>query len=529
MYRAIIIMMACWLFSAAMLAEDSVPVVEVKADRMMIYPQQMELTGEETLLDLLQMVPDLLIGGYEDLIDAYNLRIDNVPINGDVRLVLSQMKAKDIAKLQVCTNTGVAKGTIGMGSVLDINMVMPDTVKGFVEGQGGFGKEQEGNGTVNVLYGSARTDLYANASYRYQAGHKEYVSLHMTNRFDERNKLLTYLTQQYLAMPDGHSQKIMGRARYFHTFNEAGTELMVLGGYQYSADPLYANRLPMFVLELNTPLPVKGLTLMGGVEGDYLMTRQKGTDRSWDVFNHDIYLQLTYSLPHWRFTAGHRVMMYNYHLVDSGMTQRYFDVRNNTSAAIVYVPTCRHQILLGYYRKYYNPAYLVLFADAITIRQEERVKAQGLLDERDINQLKVAYAYSRQRLTLQPEASFYIVEGEENFGEIGVSAYWKTKWLALTGGANLHMAKSKVFASVRCAPTAYLPRQWQIGLQMVYFTPQSPIREVYGTPVYGCLTVNKQIKNFLNVGVEWHDMFDSFCREAKQNRHAATVKIQYRF
>ena len=184
---------------------------------------------------------------------------------------------------------------------------------------------------------------------------------------------------------------------------------------------------------------------------------------------------------------------------------------------------------MGYYRKYYNPAYLVLFSDAITIRQEEWVKAQGLLDERDINQLKVAYAYSRQRLTLQPEASFYIVEGEENFGEIGVSAYWKTKWLALTGGANLHMAKSKVFASVRCAPTAYLPRQWQIGLQMVYFTPQSPIREVYGTPVYGCLTVNKQIKNFLNVGVEWHDMFDSFCREAKQNRHAATVKIQYRF
>lgn len=324
------------------------------------------------------------------------------------------MKAKDIAKIQVCTNTGVAKGTIGTGKVLDINMAMPaDTVKGFVEAQGGFGKTMEGNGTVNVLYGSARTDLYANASYRYQQGHKEYVSLHMTNRFDNRNKLLTYLTQQYIAMPEGHSQKIMGRARYFHTFNDKGTELLVLGGYHLRAQPM-------------------------------------------------------------------------------------------------------DQIKLGYYRKYYNPAL-------------EWENPKGLLHERDINQIKLAYAYSTRRLTIQPEASFYIVEGEENFGELAASAYWKTKWITLTGGANLHVAKSIVFASVRCAPTAYLPRQWQIGLQVVYFTPNSPVRVLYGTPVYGCLSVNKQIGTFLNLAVEWHDMFDSFCPDAKVNRHAANIKVQYRF
>jgi hypothetical protein len=502
-----------------MLAEDSLPIVEMKADRTMIYPQRMELTGEESLMDVLQIMPELMIAGYEDLITDYNLRIDNVPINGDVRLVLTQMKAKDIAKIQVCTNTGVAKGTIGMGHVLDLTMAMPaDTVKGFVEGQGGFGKKQEGNGTVNVLYGSKQTDVYANASYRYQKGHKEYVTLHMTNRFDERNKLLTYLTQQYLALPAGHSQKIMGRARYFHTLNEVGTELLVLGGYQYSTDPGTVNQLPMFVLELNTPLPVKGLDLMAGVEGDYQMTRQKGVDRSWSVFNHDIYMQLTYALPHWRFTAGHRVMFYNYRLTDSTSVQKRFDVRNNTDACIIYVPDNRHQIQLGYYRKFYNPSYPV-----------ELPLADTLLYERHINQLKVAYVYSTQKLTIQPEASYYIVEGAENFGEIGASAYWKTQWVTLTGGANVHVAKSKVFASLRCAPTAYLPRHWQIGLQVIYFTPESPVRELYGTPVYSCLSVNKQIGSFLNIGAEWHDMFDSFCSAAEVNRHAANIKVQYRF
>ena len=111
----------------------------------MIYSQRMELTGEESLLDILQMVPELMIAGYEDVITDYNLRIDNCPMNGDVRLILSQMKAKDIAKIQVCDNTGVAKGTVGLGNVLDINMLMPDSVKGFVEGQGDFGKDIEGS------------------------------------------------------------------------------------------------------------------------------------------------------------------------------------------------------------------------------------------------------------------------------------------------------------------------------------------------------------------------------------------------
>ena len=533
MHRSLIIFIVCWLSAVAAgsvaSAQDSLPIIEVKADRTMIYPQRMDLAGEESLMDVLQMMPDLMIRGYEDLIGAYNLRIDNVPVNSDVRLILSQTKAKDIAKIQVCTNTGVAKGTIGTNRVLDINLVMPDTVKGFVEGQGGFGKQLEGNGTVNVLYGSRRTDLYANASYRYQQGHKEYVTLHMTNRFDERNRLLTYLTQQYLALPDGHTQKIMGRARYFHTFNDKGTELLVLGGYQYAGNSVYSDQLPMFVLELNTPL-TKGLTLLAGVEGDYLITREKAADRAWHVFNHDIYLQFTYSLPKWRFTVGSRVMLYNYQLTDSAATQRYFDVRDNTSAIVTCMPNNRHQIQLGYYRKYYNPTYLSLFMDPITINNEQWAKAKGLLEEKAINQIKASYAYSRQRLTVQTEAGYHFIEGEENSGELNASAYWKTQWVTLTGGANLYIARSKVFASLRVAPTAYLPRNWQIGLQLVYYTPKSPVREAYGTPVYGCLSVSKQIGSFLNVGVDWHDMFDTFCsNQAKVNRHAATVKVQYRF
>jgi len=521
--------MALWLLSASVLADDTLPVIEVKADRTMIYPQRMELTGEESLMDVLQMMPDLMISGFEDVIDDYNLRIDNCPVNGDTRLILTQMKAKDIAKIQVCGNTGVAKGIVGRANVLDINMLMPESVKGFAEAQGGFGTGLDGNGTVNVLYGSRRTDLYANASYRYQNRHKEYLSLHMTNRFDDKNRLLTYLTQQYVELPEAPTHKVMGRARYFYTFNDIGTELLVLGGYQYATDSVCANQLPMFVVELNTPLPAKGLSLLAGVEGDYLISRQKETDRRWDVFNHDIYLQLTYSLPRWRFTAGSRVMFYNYRLTDAVITQKHMDVRNNTSVSVICVPNSRHQVQLGYFRKFYNPAYQALFMEPATILNEEWAKVKGMLDERDINQIKASYAYSRRKLTVQAEASYFIIEGEENYAELDASVYWKIRRLTLTGGADLYFAKKGVSASLRLVPTVYLPSDWQIGLQLVYFTPKSPVRELYGTPVYGCLSVNKQIARRWNLAVEWHDMFDALCSTAKLNRHAVNAKVQYRF
>ena len=222
-------------------------------------------------------------------------------------------------------------------------------------------------------------------------------------------------------------------------------------------------------------------------------------------------------------------MFYNYKLMDREISQKHSDVRDNANACIIYVPNNRNQIQLGYYHKYYNPSYLALFMNANTLIDEEWARVKGQLEEWIIHQMKLAYAYSKQQLTVQTEVSYHAVDGAENFGELGVSAYWKTKGLTLTGGSNLYTAKSGTYASFRFAPTAYLPYDWQIGMQVVYYTKKSPIREVYGTPVNGCLSVNKQLGKRWNLSVDWHDMFDAICSDVKVNRHAANLKLQYRF
>ena len=57
MHRHFMILTCSLLLSVAASAESEQPVIEIKADRTFIYPQQMELSGEESLMDVLLMVP----------------------------------------------------------------------------------------------------------------------------------------------------------------------------------------------------------------------------------------------------------------------------------------------------------------------------------------------------------------------------------------------------------------------------------------------------------------------------------------
>ena len=100
--------------------------------------------------------------------------------------------------------------------------------------------------------------------------------------------------------------------------------------------------------------------------------------------------------------------------------------------------------------------------------------------------------------------------------------------MTLAGGSNLYVAKSGTYASLRFAPTVYLPHEWQIGLQVIYYSKHTPIREVNGTPAYGCLSVNKLFGKRWYLGIDWHDVFEAFCSDVLINRHAANIKLQYR-
>lgn len=147
--KIIAILLWVWLALLPILswANDDKHAIEIRADRTIIYPQRLELHGEETLLDILEIYPDLMVAGFDDLLngedhfDGYQLRMDNVVLSGDTRLLLTQIKADLISKVQICDNAGVAKGRTGDGRVIDVNLLKAEEgAKGFMSLQGSTDK-----------------------------------------------------------------------------------------------------------------------------------------------------------------------------------------------------------------------------------------------------------------------------------------------------------------------------------------------------------------------------------------------------
>lgn len=63
--------------SQAVLA-DNTGFIEVRADHVVLYPQRMELRDEETLKDVLEMYPELLVGGYSDVLMLTEEKVEQV-------------------------------------------------------------------------------------------------------------------------------------------------------------------------------------------------------------------------------------------------------------------------------------------------------------------------------------------------------------------------------------------------------------------------------------------------------------------
>lgn len=521
-------------------ADGKQPVAEMKADRTIIYPQRMELTGEETLLDILMMFPDLMQKGFDDMVGGYNLRIDNVAMNGDVRLLCTQIKAQLISKVQICDNPAVAKGTVGNGRVIDVNM------QRMQEGIHGFAGNQTDTkcltaSTAEVRYGSKNTDIYSKASYTYSDDNtvkknNQYLTFHMTNWFSPKDRLLTYFTQQYLhAKPTEATTlkkvntKYLGRARYFHNFNDRGTELLLLASYQYSNNPV-TSLLPdnvvstsqkalMGMVELNTPIFTPDLSLMLGWEGDwayntYKLQQETTNNNDYLMSNNDIYVQLNYKLGIWHFTLGDRIMFYHYGA--DGFTHN--DIRNNLQGCAILVPNSKNQIQLAYHHKFSNPEFFI----NNPMTEGEWMIRKGNLKAAYIDEGKLGYTFTKKDLTLTSSVAYLAIQSADNMLRCNVSLYWKKEIFALNAGANYYNAegKSNDFATFMLAPKLMLPCKLQIMAKGIFYTDKSAsMRDQY---VYGELQANKQMDKHWDIQLMWHNIFYS-------TFSAAMAGVQYRF
>ena len=541
-----------------LMAAERQPVVEMHADRTIIYPQRMELSGEETLMNILEMYPELMVAGFDDLLkggspfDSWQLRMDNVAISGDTRLMLTQIKARNISKIQICDNAGVAKGRTGDGRVIDINLLQAEEgAHGNVSLQGATDRML--SPSLNMHYGSPSTDIWSSVTYKHtdisgQVDNTENLYVQMTNRFSPRDRLLSYITQSssvsetgtFGNLKHGRSESIMARFRYFHTFNEQGTELLTVVSWQHKNNPndvlntpqqtyrrvnSHTNS-PLWILELNTPLPVKGLSMMVGYEGDLDVNRYgilqspvegKAFDEesTYQLMNNDFYLQLNYLVGPLRLTVGDRVMFYHYQ--QKGYVDNWSknSTRNNFHASIIVKADCRHQLQAAYFRKFRNPSAMGVFPELWPNTAGALMGGNPLLDETKINQYKLAYNYGTRRTNISLTGSIYNTSGDEDYWTINGAFYQRLGILSLTGGFDVCQLKTSgapntTFADIRLSPTLNIPYQWQVASHLVWYSKDAPRRAMMdNTAFYASVQLSKRILRHWDLQIQWHDIFYS--------------------
>ena len=292
------------------------------------------------------------------------------------------------------------------------------------------------------------------------------------------------------------------------------------------------------MLELNTPLFTKNLSMLLGYEGDldiirYGVDYDSSADSPFSqesryyVMNNDIYLSFNYVAGPVRLAVGDRVMFYHYKQKGYADDWSKNDTRNNFQASAVFTPRKAHQVQVAYYRKFHNPSAMNMFP-------EEWVNADGtykggnpLVEEVKTDQYKLSYVYSLPTFTGKFDGSLYHTDGND-YWTIDGAVFKQTGALSLTAGFNVYSVNPKddrrtTFADIRLLPAVRLPQLVQVSAKLIWYSNKAPYRMLAdGTAFYGALQADKQVGSHWSIHAVWHDMFYS-------QRSAALAGVMYKF
>jgi len=543
------------------------PAIEIIGDRTLIHVDRLGLKGDETLMDVLMMYPELLVGGFESMLDNYQLRMENVQIACNLRQYLSTTLAKTVKRIQICENPVVMKGTTGLGGVIDLNMERnEDGTKGFIGAELSTKLEKSALTAVNYGYVSPKqqtTDIYASTNVDDKSRHgdtdfSQNVSFNLTHRFTPRNRMIVYLRQSYLhnkELPVAEEGKnYTAFMYYYHTLNKIGSELLGVAGYRYSdtssdakANALYNDQrqaagTQVYMIELDTPLPfLKGLRTLVGNENDLTNLRNHvrqdmvvgptpfDVNDRFTVNNFDVYAQFDYTVGPMTFSAGDRVSFYHYGMDAYNGTASRNPTRNMVMASVKAQLSTNHQLQGGYYRRFINPSFIAALP---TVYPETDGKTwttvTTLQNERRADVYRLAYVFSKPKLNVNFGGRFvHMVDGGENTLTLNAAATWIHSWLTLTGGANYchteDLGEKLNYGYVRLAPTFRLPWALKASTQLVWCSKNAPERRLLDLPaVYALLKAEKNISSHVAITAQWHDIFCS-------QRSAALVTAKYLF
>ena len=562
--------------------------IEHIGDRYIMHVSEMELTGEESLLDILMMCPEVIsldgnnvIGGdpFANQYGKFVIRIDNLEYGLDYATLLHHFKAREIESIKVCQNAEVMKGCSSLKKVIDITLRKGENgVSGRV---GLFGDTYGGGkGIVSVLSqqddlrilshvegnfqrtSNSDKDAYQNQSsntvnhYSHEGAKLNVLWTPTSKDILEVDAMQTYTRNHFTHSPAEYVRAYHLQADYTRTLGENGSSILFTLGAEHISDNgrtqeesqtfPYQNHstYPFAVVEYATPVLTQDLWITAGFEGGLSIEKNCIAD----YINHsnyeDFYVQLDYNIGKWGFMAGERYRIINFRPKQiSSVSNWKHTTRNHIySFSTYYTFTPGHTLQGTFCRRIFNPE----FGDFVTAGDMEGAwKPTYTTNIRNslANVMELKYTYSKPNLVVSTSVKnihqHLIDNNHDNTLGIGTTAFWHTGILRLTAGFNYFWERAETpveetslrdtsyhnFAVFKLAPQLTLPDGWRLTSNLIWCTYRHTATPAY-TPanLYAEVGLYKNIGKHLTLEGRFHDI-------ASQHfgNRAATIGCTYYF
>lgn len=526
-------------------AEDA-EIIEFQGDRYVIHVDRMNPDSEMTLLDVLNTCPEYLSLNGKMIDLNYTLRVGNIDLVMDLETFLAHVKACEVERIHICSNTSVAKAVGGTKGVIDVyyrNDVKTDgkvAVTGSTYGSGTVYADitnrsekltVQGYAMARTSYGKAYpTDVYRMA----ERGVTENLHLNVDWQMSKNDRLVIKVfqlfsnTKQKLYNPDlteAHSQYnrfLTTVFSYSHIFENKAIFFAEAGNIytRYSHNPIkLSDEYPYAFCEINTPLFTPDLWLMLGTELDYENSWYIGQKRDQHMVA-DVYAQFDYTHGPWVLTIGDRFRMMSfwsrqYNVEDQSLWNHH---RNNHSclASVGYKAGC-HFFQTLFARRFYIPEVSDFLTDEKEATNFLKYDA-GNFNTKLVHQGVLRYSYQQKNFFLHTsvEGDWYSHLPGPNYMELGFrnSVYWKTGVWEFTLGANYYHQYLSAgadtpsdrdnYVTLKVAPVVHLPLGIRLSSTLLYSSRRS--MDDRHAHLFASVKANKQLGRHCNVFAEFHDM-----------------------
>ena len=527
----------------------SAAVIEHDGDHVILNIEEMDLKGDESLMDILMTMPDVMTTDGRSLVDgdfsSWTIFIDYLEFGIESEAFLKNTKACSVSSLDIHSHPGVSDGLEATGK--GINVVYrkaKEGTSGTVNLEGGSYGNGSSFNTIAYQHGNLNIrgwlvgDLDYSKAYGTGLrthGSSETAKLHAVWDATPDDNLILSLTQQLTRSrtPDEleKGQTYNMEFAYNHTFCDAISSYFQTGCY-YERTHLFGEDdgigkmvCPYAQVEFTFTLFSESLWLTPGVEGGY--AGANGINGPWTDRQRytDYYLLAEWELGKFRFVAGDRYRRVRYWNINDDFTANRSDHLYNVGAG--YTFNEHHDVQASFDHRPFMPDNTSF---NLTDEEDEVIGHISSPYVPDCYVTELRYTYQQPRLTLmgllenthqQFEREAFAASGNDNNLSLGLSANWKAcDWLRLTLGASYNherfhnteeeMVLHNNFANLRFVPEV-TTGGWRFLATMIYNTRRSSSEDFayYVRPnFYAALRVSKDITPRWNVYVDAHDLAD---------------------